>query len=80
MKTQKQRIAKQKRNDDKLRELALIRSGGRCEICGQLPDFRGLSIHHNPPKGMGGTTHIYTLDEVKMLCGGCHDKITNHEA
>lgn len=69
--------AHQKRNDDKLRQLCLIRSNGYCENCGRLPDWRGLSLHHIRPKKMGGTNHEYTLDEVELLCGNCHSSQHN---
>jgi Zn finger protein HypA/HybF involved in hydrogenase expression len=64
--------AQQIRRENKLRELALERCGGLCEKCGNPPDWRGLSLSHTKPKGMGGTTHKYTIDEVQMLCGKCH--------
>jgi hypothetical protein len=54
------------------RERLLARSGGLCELCNQPPDWRGLSVHHLKPKGMGGTTHQYTDDELRLVCGLCH--------
>ncbi len=48
------------------------RAGGLCEICHKWLDFRGLSHHHDPPKRMGGTKHIYTESEITMRCGKCH--------
>lgn len=51
------------------------RAGGLCEgmvngkPCGSA---QRLQIHHDPIKGMGGTTHIYTDDELWLLCYRCH--------
>jgi len=64
--------AAQKRHDDKLRDILLERCQGKCMRCGQWPDWRGLSLSHTDPKGMGGTSHRYTIDEVQLLCGRCH--------
>ncbi len=69
-----QRRREQILKETRLRKQAMIRSGGFCEVCHKLPDFRGLSLSHENPKRMGGTTHVYTLAEVKMRCGVCHDK------
>lgn len=55
-----------------MRTELLERANGHCEFCGGLPDFRGLAIHHRKPKGMGGTHHIYTADELVVACGRCH--------
>ena len=71
------RMAKQKRLEDKLRIECLIRCQGLCERCHQLPDWRGLSLSHTHPKGMGGTSHEYTIDEVQLLCGRCHSEKHN---
>ncbi len=68
-----QRRRQQIIEETRLRAQLLQRCGGLCEICGKLPDWRGLSLSHENPKRMGGTTHVYTLDEVKMRCGICHD-------
>jgi len=46
---------------------------GRCEDCGSTPDFRGLAMCE-PHKGMGGTTRIFTADEVKRKCHKCHNE------
>jgi 5-methylcytosine-specific restriction endonuclease McrA len=58
------------------RQRLLERSGGLCEICGKLPDWRGLSVHHIKNRGMGGSRHEYTDSELQILCGICHDKKT----
>jgi len=47
------------------------RAGGKCEKCG---GYFLLSIHHDPPKQMGGTTRIYTDDMLKLLCIYCHNE------
>lgn len=43
--------------------------GGRCEICGEKPDFRGLHPHEYPFKSHGGKL---SLEDSKMACGECH--------
>ncbi len=63
----------QLKDEDVLRAELLVRSGGKGEQCGENSDWRGLSLSHTKPKGMGGTTHKYTADEVQLLCGVCHD-------
>ena len=50
------------------------RSSGLCEQCGSSGDFRGLSIHHKRGRGMGGTRHEYTAEELERLCGKCHSE------
>jgi Zn finger protein HypA/HybF involved in hydrogenase expression len=50
------------------------RAGGWCERCKDLPDFRGLSIHHLTLKGTGGTKEEYEDDELEVVCGGCSSK------
>ena len=45
---------------------------GRCEECGGLPDFRGLQ-YAEPIKGIGGTTRVFTADEVFRKCARCHN-------
>lgn len=66
------RTAKQRRNDAQLKKQLLIKCNGLCMRCGQRPDWRGLSLHHKDNKGMGGTTKIYTIDEVELICAECH--------
>jgi len=64
----------QMRHEGVLRTQCLERCRGLCEQCGQPPDWRGLSLSHTKPKGMGGTTHEYTIEEVQLLCGRCHNE------
>ncbi len=53
-------------------EAAAQRASGKCELCGQLPDWRGLQMHHVNKKGMGGTNDPERLNKVMALCGKCH--------
>lgn len=69
------KMAQQKRHEDKLRQELLICCQGICMQCGKLPDWRGLSLSHTKPKGMGGTSHEYTINEVQLLCGKCHAEL-----
>jgi len=46
---------------------------GRCEDCGKEPDWRRLAMAE-PIKGMGGTTRVFTADEVFRKCYKCHNK------
>ncbi len=55
---------------EKVRE----RSGGLCELCKQGPDWRGLAIHHKRNRGMGGSKHLYTAEELILVCGKCHSQ------
>ena len=61
-------------NERRLKEQRMILCGGLCEECRKYPDWRGLSLSHTKPKGMGGTSHVYTVDEVRLLCYKCHSK------
>lgn len=51
----------------------LKRAEGRCERCKELPDFRGLMIHHKELRKMGGSQRIYEDTDLEVLCGVCHD-------
>ncbi len=42
---------------------------GRCQICGGLPDWRGLSPHHNKKRSHGGDEDP---KNIKWACGKCH--------
>ena len=39
-----------------------------CEVC----DQRAVDIHHITPRGMGGSKHRDTLDNLMALCRTCH--------
>ncbi len=56
----------------KQRQRIKDRAGGLCEKCRGPGDWRGLSINHNPPTRMGGTKHVYTDDQLEVLCYPCH--------
>ena len=43
---------------------------GYCEECEMWTKV--LQLSHTKHKGMGGTTHEYTVDEVRLLCNSCH--------
>jgi 5-methylcytosine-specific restriction endonuclease McrA len=55
--------------EKELKEKLLERSDGHCECCGELPDWRGLSVHHKIYRSQGGKSD---LDNCEMLCGKCH--------
>lgn len=59
-------------NADVFRAQLLLKYKCRCRRCGKYPDWRGIALHHKRLKGMGGTSHLYTIDEVEILCGRCH--------
>ncbi len=44
--------------------------GGRCELCHQKGDFRGLTPHEQVFRSHNGKL---SLSNSKMLCGTCHD-------
>jgi 5-methylcytosine-specific restriction endonuclease McrA len=60
--------------DSEQRARLMERSGGRCMICGGLPDWRGLAIHHLELRQMGGTRRVYTDDDLAVVCGRCHSQ------
>jgi len=55
------------------RQLAQIKPpiNGRCQECGNLPDFRGLSKHHKEFRSRGGSDDI---ENLIWLCGKCHSR------
>lgn len=46
-----------------------FRAKGRCEECGQLPDWRGLQGHHIVKRSQGGED---TAENCLINCGRCH--------
>ena len=63
-----------KKQAKKNRELARTKSSlvvDRCHACGDLPDFRGLSVHHIKKRSQGGG---HEESNLKILCGKCHSK------
>ena len=57
-----------KRTDPKIYEDVVIRSCGRCELCG----MRAGQMHHVFGLGMGGTTNEKRLNSVIHICIECH--------
>jgi 5-methylcytosine-specific restriction endonuclease McrA len=53
------------------RKILLSKSDGTCSVCGNLPDFRGLQVHHKIFRSKGGKNNINNLE---LICGDCHDK------
>ncbi|HEY9411078.1 MAG TPA: HNH endonuclease [Jiangellaceae bacterium] len=53
----------------------VVRSGGRCEICGWWDDY--CQIHHRRPRAMGGTDREDTNSPANLLraCITCHQRI-----
>jgi len=63
--------ASRRRRQERLLSMGLVlRAGGRCESCGEWPDWRGLSKHEKIKRSQGGDP----LDPANcvMLCGRCH--------
>lgn len=54
-----------------LRARLAEQGNGLCSICGQLPDFRGLQMHHFKHLSQGGITDE---SNCKLICARCHDK------
>ncbi len=50
------------------------RAKGRCEKCGNLPDWRGLQGHHIMPRSKGG---VYAPENCLIVCANCHEALTN---
>jgi len=70
--SKKQKIELQKRRQ--LKAQLIKESGGRCQKCGKLPDWRGLALHHEKFLSRGGGTR---LDNVILVCYSCHSKKHN---
>ncbi len=57
------------------------RAGGLCEAvwdgvrCCSPGDWRGLQRHHNPHRSQVPRNYVYKTDQVKLVCGPCHDKL-----
>jgi hypothetical protein len=74
----KQVHAAQIENEAKLRKERMKIANNQCEDChNKYLDWRGLGLVHLKNKGMGGTSHIYTIDEVRIKCAHCHN-VNNH--
>jgi len=54
-----------------IRELLVERANGKCEKCGNPPDWTGLHPHEKIFRSRGGKL---TLWNSIMLCGDCHDE------
>ena len=66
-------LKEQRDRDNELRAALIERYGLKCSECGSP---HNIQMHHIRPKGMGGTRHEYTIDEVTLLCERCHSQIT----
>ena len=66
-----QRKLHQIETEKPIRVLLEERANGRCEQCGQLPDFRGLCPHERIFRSRGGKL---TLWNSVMLCRLCHSR------
>jgi 5-methylcytosine-specific restriction endonuclease McrA len=40
-----------------------------CEACNK---YRGTDVHHIRARGMGGSKHRDTIDNLMLLCRDCH--------
>lgn len=47
---------------------------GKCEVCHQLPDWRGLGKHHIIFRSHNGSDN---RDNLKWVYGRCHSKFHN---
>ena len=65
--------ATRRRTQERLLSMGLVlRAGGRCESCGEWPDWRGLSKHEKIKRSQGGDPLDPT--NCEMLCGRCHSR------
>jgi hypothetical protein len=68
------RISNKKMHQNKeeriLIEKLMERCHGKCESCGHIPDWRGLSKHEIIFRSHGGDPT--DPDNCLMLCGKCH--------
>lgn len=60
-----------------LRYQALLRSGGRCALCGATKDETTLHVDHIVPRSRGGKN---TLDNLQVLCAACNQAKSNRDA
>ena len=62
----------------KYRQAILMRRGGQCEACGNVPMFdRELHVDHIKPIAEGGP--VYDEANLQILCIQCHGKKTAGE-
>ncbi len=59
-----------------LRYQALLRSGGRCALCGATKDQTTLHVDHIFPRSRGGKN---TLDNLQVLCADCNEAKSNRD-
>ena len=56
--------------EKKLIQELLVRCGGFCEMCNELPDWRGLRKHEKIHRSQGGDP--LDPNNCLMACGRCH--------
>lgn len=63
---------------EKIKELALIRCGGRCEgkDCGAILGFKAKHYDHKTADGLLGPA---TLENCQVLCVPCHKEKTRED-
>ena len=66
------KMAAQKRQERELIQVLLVRRQGRCERCGMLPDWRGLSKHEKVHRSQGGDP--LAPNNVQLICSKCHSE------
>ena len=54
------------------RKILLSKANDLCQICNNLPDFRGLAVHHKQFRSKGGN---HDLENLVVVCGKCHDEL-----
>jgi 5-methylcytosine-specific restriction endonuclease McrA len=53
----------------KIKADLMDKAQGKCMMCGNPPDFRGLHLHHITHLSQGGKTQ---QDNLLILCAKCH--------
>jgi len=64
--------SRERYRERKLRRELLKRCGGLCELCGELPDWRGLYKHEIKFRSQGGDP--LDPNNCLMVCGKCSSK------
>ena len=59
-----------------LRYQALMRSGGRCVLCGATKEDATLHVDHILPRSRGGKN---TIDNLQVLCANCNEAKSNRD-